>query len=296
MMDEGGRRLPRQRPFLDIEGVRVSYWSQGAGPPVLLAHGVPGDLRTLLPVARRLADAFQATTVSLPALPAEKRHVRPFGTAGQRDDLVDVIQSLWRGPVHLVAWSYSAHAAMAVALQRPDLVRSLFLYEPGFPTFVEDGSLRDAAIADAMAAFGPVAEALTRGDQSAALRLAIDGAAGRCGYFDDEPAELREIHLDTGSMLAEIFTQTPPLPLGPSDLARILCPTTVARGAVTRDSYRIVSDAAARLIPGALRVVAANATHLLPEQDPDAYAQLVRAHLIFTDTHFGEDYARTERE
>lgn len=270
---------PRELPLVEIEGVFVPFQSQGEGQPVLLTHGVPGDLRSLAPVARELSDTVEAITLSLPALPAEARRSRPFGTAGQRDDLIDFISSLGRGPVHLVAWSFSAHSAMAVAIDRPDLVRSLFLYEPGFPTLVEDAAARDAVIADTQAAFGPVAEAFARGDREAAVRLAIDAAARQPGYFEAQPEAIRAIHEDTAGSLEAIFAQTPPIPLGPCDLRRITCPVTIARGDRTRDCYAIVSDAAARLVSGAAHIVVANSGHLLPEQEPARFASLVRAHL-----------------
>ena len=269
---------PSERAF-PIADALIECCMQGAGAPVLLLHGIPGDLRTLLPTAGRLADRCEAITVSLPALGQGMRASRPFGTAGQRDDVIDLIRSIGRGPVHLVAWSYSAQAAMAVAITRPDLVRSLFLYEPGFPTFVETASARDEVQADTIAAFGPVAEALGRGDAEAALRYAIDGAANELGYFEAQPEALRAIHWETAGMLAALFTQTPPLALGTADLRAIACPVTVARGALTRACYRIVSDEAARLIRDTTHVVVPGAGHLLPERSPDAFSLLIRAHL-----------------
>ncbi len=266
-------------PFLEIEGVFVPFRREGEGQPVLLTHGVLGDLRSLSPVARELSDTVEAITVSLPALTVDARPTRPFGTAGQRDDLIDLIWSLGRGPVHLVAWSFSAHPAMAVAIERPDLVRSLFLYEPGFPTFVEDEAARDAVVADMRTAFAPVAEAFARGDPEEAIRLAIDAAAQAPGTCDAQPEAIRTIYRDTVQTLEAIFAQTPPIPLAPQDLGRIRCPVTIARGARTRACYGIVSDAAARLVPGAAHLVVQEAGHLLPEQEPAHFASLVRAHL-----------------
>jgi pimeloyl-ACP methyl ester carboxylesterase len=268
-----------QGPFLEIEGLFVPYRSQGEGQPVLLTHGVLGDLRSLDPVAGDLSDAVEAITVTLPALTADARPTRPFGTASQRDDLIDLIWSLGRGPVHLVAWSFSAHSALAVAIDRPDLVPSLFLYEPGFPTFVEDEARREAVVNDMGAAFAPVAEAFRRGDREGAVRLAIDAAARQPGHCEAQPDAIRAIYCDTAHTLEAIFAQTPPIPLGPADLGRIRCPVTIARGEGTRDCYAIVSDAAARLVSGAAHVVVPEAGHLLPEQEPARFANLVRAHL-----------------
>ncbi len=275
--------LIRSRGHLEIEGVFVPFHSEGEGKPVLLAHGVLGDLRSLAPVATELSDAFETITVSLPALLADVRPTRPFGTAGQRDDIIDLIWSLGRGPVHLVAWSFSAHSAMAVAIDRPDLVRSLFLYELGFPTFVDDEAARGSVVADMSVAFGPVAQAFERGDRDAAVRLAIDAAARCPGHCDAQPEAIRAIYRDTEHTLAAIFAQTPPVPLTPADLGRINCPVTVARGGGTRDCYAIVSDAAARLVPGAAHIVVPDAGHLLPEQDPARFASLVRTHLMVAE-------------
>jgi pimeloyl-ACP methyl ester carboxylesterase len=157
--------------------------------------------------------------------------------------------------------------------------RSLLVYEPGFPTFLHDpGGLRDVQ-EDTMAAFGPVARALESGDEEEAIARAIDGAAGETGHFDREAPNVSSVHLENARQLGLVFRQTPPVPLGEEDLRGIALPVTVARGERTRACYRIVSDTAARLIPGARHVVVPGVGHLLPEQDPAAFAALVLAHL-----------------
>jgi len=270
---------PACHPFHRIGGVDLHYAACGEGEPVFLAHGALGDLRSLLPVAERLAGRCEAITMSLPALPAAERPARPFGTDGQAEDLLDLAWSLGRGPVHLVAWSFSAHAALALAVRHPEWVRSLFLFEPGFPTFIADAALRDTGRLDMLAAFDPVAQALAAGCAIAAARRAIDAAALEAGYFDRQPAARRAVHEANALSLRALFAQTEPTALTADDLARITCPTTIARGAQTRPCYRIVTDAAARLVPRARHAIVYGAGHLLPEQDPDLFASLVAQHL-----------------
>lgn len=265
--------------YFRIAGADLHYALRGKGPRVLLAHGAMGDLRSLLPVADALADRYTAITMSLPALTAEARPERPFGTAGQAEDLADLITALEAAPAHLVAWSYAAHAALALARHRPDLVASLFIYEAGFPTFIADRTIADAVVSDMMAAYEPVGEAFAAGHAEDALAHAIDAAAREAGYFRRQSEAYRRIHRDNAAALPALFSQTDPVPLGPQDLAAIACPVTVARGALTRPCYAIPSDAAAALIPGARHLVVEGAGHLLPEQDPSRFAALVRAHL-----------------
>ncbi|MCZ8135663.1 MAG: alpha/beta hydrolase [Porphyrobacter sp.] len=262
-----------------VAATRIDCWRFGSGAPVLLAHGIPGDCRSLAPVAARLSGQWEAITVSLPTPLAGERLLRPFGTRGMADDLADVIEALGAGPVHLVAWSYSAHAALELAVRRPELVASLFLYEAGFATFVEDPAQLSAIDADVRASFGPVEAQVGKGDLLAAVRASIDAAADEPGYFDRQPAETRAIHEECAKGLVALFDQTPPSALSPADIAAIACPVTIARGANTRVSYRLVTDAAAMLMPEARFVIARWAGHLLPEQDPARFAALVGDHL-----------------
>jgi pimeloyl-ACP methyl ester carboxylesterase len=269
---------PAARSF-DIAGAAVPYIAEGSGEPVVLAHGAMGDLRSLLPVARRLADAYQAVTLSLPALTAADRPLRPFGTGGQVADLLDFIARLGRGPVHLVAWSYAAHAALVIAARHPAMVKSLFVFEPGFPTYLDDGHAADAVMEDMMQAYEPVGAAFAACDAEEAVRQAIDAAAMEPGYFDRQPQAYRTIHLDNAGSLPALFEQTPPTVLTAAELAAIACHATIARGARTRLCYSLVTDAAARLVPGARHIVVDGAGHLLPEQDPQGFAALVREHV-----------------
>lgn len=253
----------------------------GQGPDLLLLHGALGDRRTLAPVAARLSARWRVVVPTQRHFGPAPRSVgsRSFGTASQAEDLVAMLDALGLRRAHVVAWSFSAHSALAAALRAPDRMRSLFLYEPGFPTFVTDPAAQAAISADGAHAFGPVAEAAGRGDWPEAARRLIDAAAGRPGWFDAQPPDLRRIHLDNADTIGLLFSQTPPVPIAAGDLARLAVPTSVAWGADTTATYRLVSQAAAQAIPGARSVAVPAAGHLLPEADPIRFALLVAAHL-----------------
>lgn len=269
---------------VEIAGAKLRTRQRGEGEPVLLTHGVPGDLETLAPVADRLSRRHRAITVSLRYADPGSHGERPFGTGSQRDDLRDLIPALNTGPVHLVAWSYSAHAALVVAAACPDLVLSLFVYEPGFPTFVTDKDEIGLVQEDMMRAFGPVFEAMSEDDRALALRLSIDAAAGTPGWFAAQPERVRQIHERTAHMLPLLLTQTPPIEIAASDLRAIRCPATVCWGRNTRACYRIVSEHASRAIPDARVSVIERAGHLFPESHPEAFAREIEAHLAWAAT------------
>lgn len=140
---------------LSIAGAELRSRTVGTGDPMLLLHGVPGDVDTLAPVADLLGDLARAITFSARHSGVAPGGTRSFGTGQQRDDLAEIVETVGM-PVDIVAWSYAAHAALALAIDRPDMVRSLYLFEPGFPTFVSDPDHLARFEADTMAAFGPV--------------------------------------------------------------------------------------------------------------------------------------------
>jgi pimeloyl-ACP methyl ester carboxylesterase len=253
----------------------------GDGPPLLLLHGALGDRRTLAPVAARLADRWRVIVPTQRYFGPQPRAAgsKPFGTATQAEDAIGMLDALGLTQAHVAAWSFSAHSALAAALAAQGRLRSLFLYEPGLPTFVSDPAAQAELAADGARAFGPVADAARRNDWPEAARRLIDAAANQPGWFDAEPAEVRQIHLDNADTIGLLFTQTPPVPILADDLAKLELLTTVAWGSDTTPTYRIVSRAAAASIMDARAIEVPDAGHLLPEADPIRFAHLLAAHL-----------------
>ena len=253
--------------------------SQGTGQPVVLLHGVPGNEETLEPVAANLPSKFRGLTLGSNFITGGSGLNRLPGTVQQRDDVIGVIDQLDQGPIHLAACSFSAHAAIAVAVLRPELLRSLLIYEPSSPTFVDDAAHVRRIADDAATMLNPVFEALDAGNTEEAVRRAIDGAADDAGWYDRQSARIRSIHRRCAYQLALLRTQTPVLPIYSRMLRLIRVPTTIAWGTRTRTCYALTSVHAARLIPNARRKPVAGANHHLPEADPERFSLLIHEHL-----------------
>ena len=129
-------------------GLRVGadvfpYADVGRGRPILFLHAAPGDHRMWQPHMALLADRWRCLAYTQRWFGTEswRPDGPPFGSATHATDLVNFVTALDIGPVALAAWSYSGHVALAAALARPDLFTSLFVYEPGFATYVTDPEL-----------------------------------------------------------------------------------------------------------------------------------------------------------
>lgn len=258
-----------------VDGALLPFAAAGEGVPVVFLHGALADLRIWRPHQALLADRYRAVAFSQRYFdggdwPADGP---PFGVQTHAADLLSFVRKMAAGPVHLVAWSYAGHIALHAALQAPEAFRSLFLYEPGVPTYVDDLCEQTAFTVDARALFGPVFEAvLGQGDLAEGARRLLDGSSRATGYFDAQPPERRAAQLENARTLPLQLTQTEPPLITSTDLAGLALPVCVVRGAATRPLFDIVSRAALRCIPRARALVVPAAGHLWPEEDPAGFA------------------------
>lgn len=269
--------------LMDVNGARLPYAEQGQGTPVVFLHGGASDHRMwdqhrAIVGRRHRAIAYTQRYFGAGEWPPGGP---PFGVQTHSDDLVAFLRGLDAGPVHLVAWSYAGHIALHAALSHPELLRSAFIYEPGVPSYVTDPAELSAFRSDAEAMFGPVFEAVQRGDLRHAVRLLLDGSGQREGYFSSRPLEAQAIYLDSARSMPLLLSQSPPPELTGSQLATLKTPVQIAWGERTRPVFGVVSRAAARCIPGEHRRVP-GATHMWPDEDPAAFCA---AALEFINTH-----------
>ena len=266
-------------PSRRAKAMPLDWREEGEGTPVVLVHGALADRRLWdrhLPLLARAGHRAIAVTLPHHGPPVGAPDARPFGLRTHTDALAAFIAALGRGPVHLVAWSYGAHAALTLAVERPALLRSVFVHEPGFPTFVEDEEELRRFGADAQARFAPVAAAVAQGDLDAALVHLIDGSAGRAGAFVAQGEATRRIERENAHTLPLLLQQTPAPPLSAAQLRGIRVPACVAAGALTRPAWGIVSRAAQAALP-AHALTIAGAGHMWPDEDPAAFCAAVAA-------------------
>ena len=105
----------------------------------------------------------------------------------------------------------------------------------------------------------------------------MDASGQSPGYFDRQPVERRALQLDNAHTLPRIMSQTPPLPLSATDLAAITLPVCIAQGGDTRPVFGEVASAAARAMPRARHLVVHQATHMWPDEAPQAFCDALEA-------------------
>lgn len=137
--------LPPTGRFVDVSGVRFHVREQGKGPPLLLIHGLSGQMRHYTyGVVERLADRFRVVTVDRPGSGYSVRHPStPADLSTQAAALAALIDELQLGRTVVVGHSLGGAVALALAIEHPRCVAGLALLAP--LTHVPDGNAVPAA-------------------------------------------------------------------------------------------------------------------------------------------------------
>lgn len=245
--------------------------------PLLLIHGAPGDARLWTPVIDALPAAGDARAITLSYFGTARwpDDGGNFGTVRHKHDIVGYVEAAMETPVDLVAWSFGCHPALLAAIERPDLFRSLVLYEPSLDSYVDDPAAKAAFAEDCMAAFPPVMAAMSEGDDQRALEIIVDNAGGP-GCLAGMSEERRRFYLDSVRTLSLITGGgQPPTQITSAQAAGLQVPVTIACGADTRPMFSIPSRGLADAIPHARFALVPGAGHMLPETDPVRFAALL---------------------
>jgi len=272
---EGGEDRIRR---MQVHGASLPYIAEGTGSTVVFVHGALADQRMWNRHRAFIAQRFQAVSFTMRYFGTDPwgSDWPPFGVDTHAADLAELIRKLQAGAVHLIAWSYSGHIALTVALRYPELIKSAFIYEPGVPTYVTDPAEAGAFAADANAMFGPVFEAVQgAGDNGEGVRRLIDGSGQRSGYFDSQPGERQELQMDNARTMPLLLAQSTPPIITCDDLRALRVPVCVAYGELTRPVFGVVSRAAARCIQGGRHRVIPSANHMWPDEDAAGFSAAV---------------------
>lgn len=199
---------------------------------------------------------------------------RDFSIPTHAVDLAAFIQTSNVAPATIVGWSYGGAVSLAMALQHPELVERLFLYEPALATFVGDASDAKNASADRVEMTRAAKAEADAANFDRAVRLFMDGVNDEAGTFGRLPPAVQQIMLENSRMLSLLFAARPPQ-ITCADLSSVKIPVTVAIGEDSRAFYRIAAQWAARCIPNAQLKTIPNARHLLPVQNAREFSQVV---------------------
>jgi pimeloyl-ACP methyl ester carboxylesterase len=256
------------------EGIYVE--ESGEGAPILFVHAdfVDGGMwtRTLEQVSPRFRVASFDKRGYGRSAPAT-------GPICRRSELETVLRSLGRGPVHLVGCSNGGQSSLDLALETPDLLRSLTLVNATPSGFSFEGAPPPELL--------EMLAAVARGDLATASELQVhmgfDGPTRTPGDMRaaslearSEATRMNQIFMERGTFV--IADAVPKDPLDPPAMGRLgefRVPTLVVSGDLDYAENRRASRLLADGIPRARLVRMEDCAHVPPMEAPQAFAQIL---------------------
>lgn len=126
------RTDPPLGPWIDVDGNRLQYIDEGEGPPIVMIHGLGGQLRHFTyGIVDRLKGDFRVIAFDRPG---SGYSTRARGASArlraQGDVIAHAIQRLGLKAPLVVGHSLGGGVALAIALDHPDCVGGLALLSP----------------------------------------------------------------------------------------------------------------------------------------------------------------------
>lgn len=263
---------------------------RGTGYPVVLVHGSASDYRTW----ERQIDTFGA---HFHVVAYSRRFHWPndtiaegaeYSMADQIDDLVNVLQTLDAESAHVVGHSYGAYLALIVAIRSPHLVRSLVLAEapviPLFTSFPPEPleilrlltsrpKTALSIIKFAATGLGPATAAAKRGDMEDAMARFGKAVLGKRAFYALSPGRLEQVRRNFTK--AELLSDNFMIPLNENDVANVKARTLLVTGENSPTFLRRLTDRLEELIDDCQRVEIPNASHIMHEDNANAYNRAV---------------------
>jgi 2-hydroxy-6-oxonona-2,4-dienedioate hydrolase len=258
------------------DGLRIE--ETGNGEAILFVHADFVDGGMWNSTMGRLADGFAVACFDKRGY---GRSEPASGPMCRRRELEEILRTLGRGPVHLVGCSNGGQSSLDLALEHPELVRSLTLVNAPPSGFIPEGQ-PPAELLDMIAA-------MARGDMVATsalqIRIWFDGPDRQPADMDAaklaaraEAARMNRIVVERGTfVIADMQPKDPLDPPAIHRLGEVRQPTLVVSGALDHAQNRRASQLLADGIPGARLVVMADCAHVPPLEEPEAFARLLRS-------------------
>jgi pimeloyl-ACP methyl ester carboxylesterase len=247
-------------PRRTVNGSQLYYELRGTeGDPAALIHGSWVDHHTWDLVAPGLARGLQVLSYDRRGHGESDGGPRAHPVRDDAADLAGLLESVDHFPVHVIAHSYGGAVAVRLAIDRPELVRSLSIHEPTFIGLLADDPatapewerLRDGV---------RELQAMVRGGRrEAAAELFVDQFTPEPGAWGRLPESVRAACVRNADRWVEEFDDPDALAPDRSAAREIWMPALLTEGSnspkfldrTTRSLARLLGNSRVQVIPDA---------------------------------------------
>ena len=158
-----------------VRGVELAYEVHGSGgDPVVLVHGSLVDRHSWDAVVPGLAQSMEVVTYDRRGYGESASAPSLHPVRDDSADLAGLLEGLNLYPAHVIAHSYGGAVALRLAIDRPEMVRSLALHEPPFVGLLAEDPATAAEGERMAAGIGTLQELIRSGQRPRAAQELVE--------------------------------------------------------------------------------------------------------------------------
>lgn len=257
-------------------GVELHHVQGGAGEPLVFVHGVMGDWTSWAPQWAAFCARYRCISYSRRYNhPNRNEMPSPAHSAlVEAEDLAQFMDALGIERAVLVASSYGAFIALALALQQPSRVAAMVGVEPAMLCYAElSATGREVLSRFRRETVEPANAAFRRGDDRLGALLMTGGIHASGAVTLDGAALARRLQSARAMRMLALSDNEFPF-LAPQALAAIAAPVLLVSGTETAAIHAEVFRNVCAAMPQARRAQVAGAGHAVARDQPEAFNTL----------------------
>ena len=265
-----------------ISGRQTGIRYAGNGEPAVLLHCSLAHSGAWGGVMAGLADRLAMVAIDLPGHGATEFD-QELDIQDQACETTIAVLERMEAPAHLIGHSFGATSALRCAVERPDLVASVSMYEPVYFSLLAAGN--PAAYRREMADAQAFANHLLASEWQQAAEAFLDRWGSRGGFHVMPEAQqkymLRTIPMILANTPSVIEDRVGPVTL--ENITELKMPCLLMEGAQSPETIRALNDLLEAALPNVQRRVFETTGHMGPISHAPEFVRVVRSFL------FGDD-------
>ncbi|AGF47139.1 putative hydrolase or acyltransferase of the alpha/beta hydrolase superfamily [Candidatus Kinetoplastibacterium desouzaii TCC079E] len=259
---------------LKINNYCFYYTQKGTGQPLLLIHGSLCDIRYWKKQIDFLSQYFSVYALSL-------RHYWPnnfnlnngsFSIKQHSDDVVLFIEHLIKSPVHLLGHSRGGAVSLKVAINKPCMIKSLILADPG-------GFIIDNYPSNNRDEFRIIAaELIANNKLEEGLELFINKVSGNQTWEKMVSWFKNMVYDNADTLLGQSKEEI--LLFSKEKISNMFMPSLLIGGAISPDPYPKILDKLQHFLPKNERVTIHRSSHGMNIGNPKTFNEKVHSFIL----------------
>jgi pimeloyl-ACP methyl ester carboxylesterase len=266
---------------VSLHGTELYYEVHGSsGDPTLLLHGSLVDHRCWDAIVPPLAQNLQVVAYDRRGHGQSTGPTRVHPVRDDAADLAGLLEKTDLYPAHIVAHSYGGAVALRLAIDRPEMVRSLTLHETPFVGLLEDDPVSAEEARRLLLGIRRIQDLMRAGDLSSAVREVVGAFSSESGAWDRLRPEAQQQLIQNASRWSEEFGDPEAIRPEGRGLADLLVPVLLTSGERSPPFLRRVNAALAESLRNVRVLTIPDAGHVPHITSPLQYAGLLLSFLL----------------